>query len=965
MLVWFVALAGLGLFALAQENTGNIFGRAIDENGGPLPGATVTLTGPHAPRNTVTDVNGNFRFLKVPPGRYKVTIALPSFSTFAREDVIVTLGRNTDVGAQLKLVSVQETITVTGSTPLIDTRKVETGVTFSSEEIQDIPTARDIYALMQQVPGIQLDTVNVAGNATARAAGGPDFSSKGSGNVTYQVDGASVTDNSYGAYNSGQARQNGGTNTYFDFDTFQEVDVSTGGSIIGQETPGVTINVVTKRGTNELKGSARYLYVSDRFQSQNLPQEAIDQGFETNSTRFIREYGAEMGGPIIKDRLWLWGSGSRQDISLKEIGFDPEGNAVTSTVRLTPWAAKLNAQISGANSLSLYYQRSNRTESGRGNGPNRAPETLTTLLIPTDFYKLDDSHVFSPDLFFSMFVNYQFPEYDDIPAGGTGPGSPQTVYYDGVYHGSYYFYDAKNPQYQGNGTVSKFFNTGSVNHELKFGFNYKRQINDSATGWPGDQIFGSEYSTVAYAAVVRNVRTVYKTEFFTGMLGDTLTAGNLTVNAGVRYEVERGRNLPGEAKGNPTFPELLPPVVFNGNDGYPFNYQTWQPRASIGYALGPQKTTQLRASYARYADQLGFVTWQMNGLPITSGFYYYWVDANADHHVDADEIDFDSGALFYYNVDPNTQPIPPNAVTPDFRPPITDEFTFGVDQQIANDFAVSATYTYRHAKDLQYRLPIGAGPDTWELGGFASGTAVAANGFTLSFDEPFYFLTLEDAPTGDLFLNRPAATQNYHGIELSAVKRLSNRWMLRGSFSWNSWKQSIPPEAILDPNNRWLLGGQNEDGGAVVGYSSKDTIWINARWQFNVAGLYQGPWGINFAANFFGREGYPQSYRIRSRQRDVDGARTSNLIGRIDDFRLANVYSLDLRLEKAFHIGPLTFTPMAECFNVTNAGTILQRESYLGDYNFNNETFIQDDNFNTILETQSPRIWRFGARISF
>ncbi len=79
------------------------------------------------------------------------------------------------------------------------------------------------------------------------------------------------------------------------------------------------------------------------------------RAFETNSTRFIREYGAEIGGPIIKDRLWLWASASRQDIGLNETGTNPEGNPIMSDVRLQPWSAKLNAQIVSSNALGLFY----------------------------------------------------------------------------------------------------------------------------------------------------------------------------------------------------------------------------------------------------------------------------------------------------------------------------------------------------------------------------------------------------------------------------------------------------------------------------------------------------------------------------------------------------------------------------------------------------------------------------------
>jgi hypothetical protein len=184
-----------------------------------------------------------------------------------------------------------------------------------------------------------------------------------------------------------------------------------------------------------------------------------------------------------------------------------------------------------------------------------------------------------------------------------------------------------------------------------------------------------------------------------------------------------------------------------------------------------------------------------------------------------------------------------------------------------------------------------------------------------------------------------------------------------------SWKQQIPPEAILDPNNYWSRAGPNEDGGTVVGYSPKDTLWINARWQFNVTGMYQFPLGINFAANFFGREGYPQSYYVSTPRGPVDNARPRILIGKIDQFRLDNVYQLDLRLEKTFNIGRVSITPTAECFNVTNNNTVLQRESRVGTVDFDDDTgellFDQSSAFNQIIEVQSPRIVRVGLRVAF
>src|SRR5215468_5801389 len=478
VLIWFVALAGLGLTALAQVNTGNIYGQVTDEQGAAVPGGTATLTGPAAPMTTQVEANGIYRFLKVPPGSdYKVTITMPGFTTVTRENVSVSVGRNTQVDIQLKLSSVQATVTVTSETPLLDTRKVETGQNFSREELQEIPTSRDVWSLIQQVPGVQIDTVNVAGNQSA-TAGGPDFITKGSGNVVYQVDGATTTDNTYG--NPFQ-RQNGGTNTFFDFSTFQDVEIATGGSVVEQQTSGVTINVVTKRGTNEFHGDARFNYAAANWQSNNTLQEAVDQDIQTDRTRMLRDYGADVGGPIIRDKLWLWFAGSYQTIS-KNVTGDPGEPAFPSLVNLEPWAAKLNWQVSTANSAQLYYQRSFRDQFNTSLGPTRSIDAATLLTIPTNFYKVEDSHVFGSDLFASAFVAYQNPTYTDLGNGSSncnavpftivcaGNTQKDAYWIDPTYFNNYRYYWAKDPQKQASLTASKFFNTGSLNHELKFSF---------------------------------------------------------------------------------------------------------------------------------------------------------------------------------------------------------------------------------------------------------------------------------------------------------------------------------------------------------------------------------------------------------------------------------------------------------------------------------------------------------------
>ena len=969
-LIGILALIALSAGLRAQENAGNIYGQAVDDHGAVVAGATVTLAGPNAPRTTTTDSNGRFHFLEVPPGRYSVAINATGFTTVTHENVVVTLGRNTEV--DLTLVSgVKEAVIVTSSTPLLDTRKTETGVTFAQAELQEIPTTRDVYAMMQQVPGIQMDVPNVAGIHTADI-GGPNFTTKGSGQSAYTMDGVTITDNSYGAYDGGQ---NGASPIYFDFDTFQELQIATGGGNLDLQTPGASINIVTKRGTNQIKGSAHYYYTSDRWESDNTPAEAAAEGINTDKLRFVRDYGVEIGGPIVKDRVWIWGSAGRQDFGLTPAGFDFYGNRFDTDIEINPYNAKLDAQIVPSNSVNLFYTHSKRGQPNQGASSIRPPDTLRNLYIPADLYKIEDSQVFSPSLFASANYSYMKVLYHQQPVSGNDIQALWTNYdVPGVgptgWHNSYRYLETSNPQHQANVSGSKFFTTGDVNHELKFGFGYRHQLNDSASAWPGQQVWGSIYSSSAYAAVTRGVDTRFEMEYAHALLGDTATIGNLTVSAGLRYDYQRGRNLASTGFGNQMFPEILPTETNADDPNYPFQFHDLEPRVSVTYALGKDKKTLLKASYARFADQLGTVVYQLNGFPLTAGVYYPWVDANNDHIVQKNEVDvstIDTG--LYFNLNPFTSPSVPNQLDPNFRAPRTDEVVLGVEHQLMEDFALSAAGTYRHFSHLGSHIPIGSNAGTYVLVANAHGTVTGANDFTLSFNEPFYGLTLPEQPPGDLYLNRPGAYQTFWGAELQVNKRLSHGWMMRGSFSWQDWKQHIPPEAILNPNNDWLLGAPNTDGGLAVGYG-RATIWFNARWQFNLAGLYQAPLGVNVAANLFGREGYPAAYYVQTRIRSsnsvgaLPNSAIDTTIGNLDDYRLDNVYELDLRLERPVRLGPVTLIPSVDLFNATNQAAVIQRDNRVGRYQ-SNGAFSPNSSFNNIVELQSPRILRFGLRVNF
>ncbi len=220
-LAFIVAVLCTTLFAVsgyAQFQTGNIYGKVQAKDGSVLPGVTVTLTGIGAPQTTVTDAQGNFRFLKLSPGTYSLKGELAGYGTATRSGISVRVAQNADVTMTLN-PTVAESITVTAEAPVLDTRKAGTGINVAKVELDKVPTARDPWVILQQTPGVLMDRFNVGGNQSGQQS---IYVSKGetSDQSTWNVDGVNITD----------FAATGSSPTYYDFGAFEEMQLTTGGS---------------------------------------------------------------------------------------------------------------------------------------------------------------------------------------------------------------------------------------------------------------------------------------------------------------------------------------------------------------------------------------------------------------------------------------------------------------------------------------------------------------------------------------------------------------------------------------------------------------------------------------------------------------------------------------------------------------------------------------------------------------
>jgi hypothetical protein len=249
MVLALVALFAAGTAASAQQQTGEIIGKVTDTSGGVLPGVTVTLTAPHLlqPLTAVTSDSGTYQFPRLPIGTYTVKFELTGFKTVVNQDIFVTVGFTAQVNAQLGISTVQETITVTGESPIVDTRSTGTKQTFTNELLQSIPSARDPWVILQQTAGIAMDRENIGGNMSGQQS---NYTSRGAGtfNNKWSLDGVDITD----------MAATGASANYYDFDSFEEMTITTGGVDVTQQTSGVGINLVTKSGTDRFRGQGRF-----------------------------------------------------------------------------------------------------------------------------------------------------------------------------------------------------------------------------------------------------------------------------------------------------------------------------------------------------------------------------------------------------------------------------------------------------------------------------------------------------------------------------------------------------------------------------------------------------------------------------------------------------------------------------------------------------------------------------------
>ena len=989
-----VLLAG---FAQAQT-TGEIYGKVTDKSGAVVPGVTVTLSGPTMirPQVAATTSTGTYRFAGVPIGTYTVKFELAGFSTIARPGVTVTIGQNAQINGTLEVSSQQEVIEVTAEAPLIDMRSNVRATAFTQEALQNIPSARDPWVIMQQSAGIAMDRENVGGNMSGQQSG---FTARGAagGQVKWNLDGVDITDMNALA-----------SPVYYDFDAFQEMQMSTGGADVTMQTAGVGINLVTKGGTDKFKGSARYYITDDSVQSVNVSDDLRKQGASSgNPIQNIKDYGAEVGGPLIKGKLWAWGSYGTQDIKVGVNGFylrTPECTAVkaaplsfdieevwaclsTDLTTLNTYNVKLNYQMTKKDHISLFFNGAEKMRNARDASDLRPEETTYRQKAVTDAalgsslwktgipktYKASLRHIFSDR--FAMELQYAHVGNNfvlDFHEDALKDVQPMQEVGTGLWARSFQASSFVRPTdtFDLTGTKSSSGFLGG-DHAIKFGIRYRsdQAVTLNHRGGNVEARFrsaGNNFTTASEANMYRDQYTDYSLASNSFYLQDTFTKNKLTIMAGLRYDRQWDKANASSVPAHPFFGQAtltgaifnhLPAIAFPGADpGVTFS--DLAPRFGMNWDLNGDGKNVLKLNLARYADQLGSggISGTLN--PIGASFVRFpWTDLNGDKFVSANEINISGTPLSFGG---NYNPATPAAlassgkVDPDLGNATTNEVILAFDKQIGNSFAFGISGIYRKYENFRWNDTLNWTDANYVPVSFTPAPSTCPAAQNANCQTITYYQPTTATPAPYLYTNRPGLNREYKGLELTARKRASNGLTVSGSLTIQDTPEFYPQGSYEDPTNIANLDGAQY--APVSGGSGIDNIYTNATWLARLTAAYTVPWQqIGLSIFWNGRSGYASPFGIQTPSRANGAGVATVFLKPLGEDRLPTYQNLDFRIDKAVKImktSKITFS--AEVFNVFNNDTV---QSYRRTQNASNA--------NQISSLVAPRVMRFGARLTW
>jgi hypothetical protein len=757
LLILSAAVLLLPSLALAQAT---IAGVVRDSSGAVLPGVTVEATSPaltEKVRSAVTDGSGQYRIVTLPPGRYDLRFSLTGFTTVQRDGVNVSGSGVIPINADMRVGALQETITVSGESPLVDTQTTRRETVIDAETIAALPITRNYGGVLYATPGL---VVQPGVNANALQPSMALFSAHGGISTEGRVfvDGVSV---------NGPFGQNSVTQFAFDVGNAQEMQVMVGGGLGESETGGPVANIVPRSGGNRFSGSGFLSGTQSRFQGNNISDTLRAQGIADPPTvRKNWDSSAGLGGPIMRDRFWFFGN--VRSIGIAQVvpaNIAPNANLGNNAIwHYTPVpgvesrfvetkldvSGRLTGQVTPRNRVGFSYQPQDRclgstlTQDAadgcrvRGSdwigsvagGTTSAPEASagymdgpTSLTQATWTSPVSSRHLFDAAVsrfWYSIIGNGDFAP--DAPLGLIGVTESSSRYGRA---GVSYRAPLGSGEYDTvswNWRASWSYVTGG--HSAKLGYQGTRMHYDwlSTTnpslmrytfntpqaqwGLPGGVPTSVNYSL---SESWDNANRAVGHSIF---IQDQWTRGRMTLQGALRYDrvtswaPDGGNGTDQTTRFNPT------PIRFGRMDSVTgFNDLT--PRLGLAYDLFGNGRTALKASAGRYlsaATADGIYSSQNQGLNFVRSASRSWTDTNGNYGVDCDLLNpaaqtvsggdvcgpLTGNNLNFGDVNPNVARVDPEILSGWGVRPYNWRYGASVQHELRSGISIDVGYNRRH-----------------------------------------------------------------------------------------------------------------------------------------------------------------------------------------------------------------------------------------------------------------------------
>jgi hypothetical protein len=994
----FVYLALLPALAFAQAS---LTGVVKDTSGAVLPGVSVEATSPAllAPREAVTDGNGQYRITELRPGAYTVTFTLPGFNTVKRDGVNLTGAFTSNVDAELRVGALEETITVTGEAPIVDVQSTTRQRVMDQEAISTLPTGRNMFNLGVLVPGVSISTGGLASQDVGGALGPETRALVAHGGRTedqrFMMNGVSLSSMIGGGWGGGAIPNATGVQEMV-FDTASvSADLATGG---------VRINFIAREGGNQYHGTFFGNFANGAMQTTNIDAALLARNpllVNAGTVDQNWDFNPGFGGPLKRDKIWFYASGRSQGAYLFAPGmfynrnandptkwnYDPDLSRPASLEKnWTDYQLRLTWQINPKNKIGLTYQQQIFCACHDAITATVAPESANDRRFPvqrpvlldwtapvTSRLLMEASGIHRVERWGNMHLQTKgldlSPEMIGVvEQGGAIPGlryrgaTASTANVGGTYNNSW------NQNFHWRFNVS--YITGS--HAFKVGANDAIGYHDNLTYVP-NQLSYRFNNGVPNAFSIRalpNTQKVHVDHDFGLFAQDKWTMGRATLSLGVRYDHFLN-----------SFPEqTLGPSQYTPTRNLSFpktknlNYHDITPKSQFAYDLFGDGKTALKVSLNKYLQGLGTtgaLTSGPNPIALISNSILNrgWSDGNRNYAVDCDVLNFalqdnlagggdrcEAVTSLGFGLPAPTTTYDPELLNGWNKRSFNWEFSTGVQHEILPRVSLDVGYFRRWYGNFNVsdNLAVAASEyDSYSVT-VPADSRLANQGEVISG-----FKNLNPSAVGRVARNFQTLSKNYgkqlerwNGVDVGVNARLGSGLFLQGGTSTGR----------TSTDNCEILAAVPEASLTGLPYCRQQTNWLTQvkglaaytipRIDVQISGTYQYLPGPELAANWV----VNNAIVAPSLGRNLTGAgnATVNLIAPGTQYA-DGLSQLDLRIAKILRFGSTRTTLNLDIYNATNSNTVLTL----------NNAFTPGGSWQIPNAILQPRFFKVGAQFDF